>query len=151
MNEEQLIRVATRLRRAERAIIGLSVLLAVVTGAAAAESLVDLICRSVVVKNASGKTAMAIHENGDVEVGGKLVVNGVDLLAELKRIVDDKGVIHARGLSILRMSEWNAPGLGRTRTLAAWIRSDWNSSINTAVEGSPLVSDPRRCRMVEAV
>jgi hypothetical protein len=101
MNEEQLTRMATRLRRAERAIIGLAALLVVVMGAAAAGPLADLVCRSLLVKDAAGKTTVALRENGDVEVGGKLVVNGVDLLAELKRIVDDKGVIHARGLTIL--------------------------------------------------
>jgi len=83
MNEAQLTRMATQLRRAERAIIGLSVLLVVVTGAAAAGPLVDLICRSVVVKNASGKTTAVLRENGDAEFDGRLVVQKRDILAEL--------------------------------------------------------------------
>ena len=101
MNEAQLIQMAKRLRRAERAIVGLSVFLVLVTAAAAAGPLADLVCRSVLVKDAAGKTTVEICQNGDVKVAGRLHVDGVDLLAELKRIIDDKGVLHARGLSIL--------------------------------------------------
>ena len=76
MNEAQPTRMMKRLRRAERAIVGLSVLLVIATSVAAAGPLADLVCRSILVKDAAGKTMVAIHENGDVEVGGTLKVRG---------------------------------------------------------------------------
>ena len=86
MNEEQLTRMATRLRRAERGIMGLAARLVVVTGTAASGPLCDLVCRSVLVKDASGKTTAVLRENGDAKFDGTLVVQKRDILAELDAI-----------------------------------------------------------------
>jgi hypothetical protein len=44
----------------------------------------DLIGASLQVKKPNGTTMVHLHENGDVELGGKLLVQRTDILAELK-------------------------------------------------------------------
>jgi hypothetical protein len=53
----------------------LAAALLVVVGVAAQASLVDIVCKSVQLRGPEGKTVTMLHHNGDVDVGGKLVVD----------------------------------------------------------------------------
>jgi hypothetical protein len=53
---------------------------------AAQGPLVDLVCRTLHVKNRTGQSTIKLEENGDVEVGGSLKVKGVEIAETIEAV-----------------------------------------------------------------
>ena len=72
--------VKDRLKRLERIMVGLVGAMVLLAGAGAAGPLTKIVCESLETKNARGLTTTVLRGNGDVEVGGKLLVQNADIL-----------------------------------------------------------------------
>lgn len=74
--------------RRNRRLIGLVLLLVPLTFllGAAQQPFVDLVCKSLVVKDAGGKTVLELKDSGEVKALGRVTAKGVDILSELESL-----------------------------------------------------------------
>lgn len=83
--ERRLANLEAKLRHSRLMLVGLGVCLVLVCTVAADTPFVDLLCQSVTVKDAGGKTVTKMTQTGDVDIGGTLKVKETDVLAALQQ------------------------------------------------------------------
>jgi hypothetical protein len=69
-----------RLKTVERIVVGLATAVVLLVVAGAAGPLAKIVCDSLETKDGAGRTTTILHGNGDVEVGGKLLVQNTNIL-----------------------------------------------------------------------
>jgi hypothetical protein len=91
--EDRLAMFERRLHRT-RLVLGVLLVGLLLMGTMAAnDGFTDLVCRSLKIKNADGKTVIELNESGELKAGGKVTAHGADILAELASLKGEIGTL----------------------------------------------------------